>query len=230
MNCWRWAGVIFAGAEAFNVVGSTGIAAAGAAAAIAAIVYGALTPCVDQNVVIGLACWFLFESSLFVLSGVLALRKAKDATALRAGNARLSTELHAAEWGMAPAPRAEDISLAVEALEANNRDLSAERVELRRRIRALEGQKRALLQGGEGVAVRYRRCRRGAVKLLQVLAKEPGVDTVAAAAALSARTPEKEAKLLTSALQLAAAALEERKLWEAAAEPLAGSGAGADGE
>ena len=216
MDCWRWAGVIFDGAEAFNVVGSTGIAAAGAAAAIAAIVYGALTPCVDQNVVIGLACWFLFESSLFVLSGVLALRKAKDATALRAGNARLSTELHAAEWGMAPAARAEDISLAVEALEANNRDLSAERVELRRRIRALEDQKRALLQG--------------AVKLLQVLAKEPGVDTVAAAAAaaLSARTPEKEAKLLTSALQLAAAALEERKLWEAAAEPLAGSGAGAD--
>jgi hypothetical protein len=31
MNCWRWAGVIFDEAEAFNVVGTIGIAAAGAA-------------------------------------------------------------------------------------------------------------------------------------------------------------------------------------------------------
>jgi hypothetical protein len=139
MNCWRWAGVIFDGAEAFNVVGTIGIAAAGAAAAIAAIVYGALTSCVDQNIVIGLACWFLFESGLFVLSGVLALRKAKEATALRAEKARISTELHACRGRLASGPsssaavsdgEASDELDAVEALEANNRDLSAERVEL----------------------------------------------------------------------------------------------------
>jgi hypothetical protein len=150
MDCWRWVGVVFNGAEELNIAGTTGIALVGVAAAIAGIVYGMQKPCIEQNVVIGLACWFLFESIISILAGVMAFRKAKDAFALRNENARLSTELHTRRGRLrSNLPEATSVQdsfmvLAVEAFEAGSRRFPTERVELRRRIRLLESETRRL--------------------------------------------------------------------------------------